>query len=307
MRAHGVSKVHAAFSVDDRPPRRLCFGQDASADERFRLWSLSKPICAAVVHALAYDGIVSLEAPLGGVLADLLPGDRRAWGEALTLQRLLQHEAGLANQHPLAVPTHEPLPDLAGVLRGDHGEAHRLRFLRQPGELTEYAGIGYAVVQLAVQRLTGQSFAALARRSLLEPAGIRAAYESELQPGEIAGPFRPTSDAASGLIADAGTYAELMRHILRQPWATQLHDGRKTGLPGRGFCLGLYEDWHFGGRCLTHAGIHDGFHGMLLVNPKARIVSVIWGNDRQAQHVAGPLHGLARSLGMARLGELAPL
>ncbi|MCS7067487.1 MAG: beta-lactamase family protein [Meiothermus sp.] len=159
-------------------------------DALFRLASLSKPITAAAVlhlgESLVFQGVypdlnsfLSEKAfdllkiqPYGGKLTD--PRLKN-----ITLRDLLQHSGGWHRGwagDPMFRPT---LSDVARALhRPEHLSSREIvgymlsrRLQFAPGSRSAYSNLGYAVLGLVVEKLSGQPYEAYVR-AMLQPAGI---------------------------------------------------------------------------------------------------------------------------------------
>lgn len=137
----------------------------ATPDTLFNLFSGSKAITATLVHALAEDGVLDLDAPV----ADYIPGFGANGKSRITLRHVLCHQAGLPETPPEAI-------DLD--LLGDHDALVRL-FAAQapqtaPGEEVAYHAVSSGFILGAVIReATGECPRVVLRRRLLDPLGFR--------------------------------------------------------------------------------------------------------------------------------------
>jgi CubicO group peptidase (beta-lactamase class C family) len=186
----------------------------------FQALSISKPVTAMLVLALADDGLLELDAPILRRLRGWRLPPERTGGfdpDGITLRRLLSHSAGLNVNGYGWTEISARLP-AARLLASTFDDARTIRLVEPPGTRLRYSGGGYAIVELAVEEATGRRFADVARARLLAPSGITASdYEPTAAhaatlatPHDATGRPRPTLDlasvAASGLI---GTVADL--------------------------------------------------------------------------------------------------
>jgi len=114
----------------------------------FRAASLGKPVFSYAVLKLVDQGVISLDTTLAE-LENFAPGDPLAVG--ITAAHVLSHTTGFPNWRT----PEEPL---------------RAHF--RPGERFSYSGEGYLFLQRALERLTGESLDAMARRLVFEPLGM---------------------------------------------------------------------------------------------------------------------------------------
>ncbi len=121
--------------------------------------SITKQMTAAAILLLESRGELCVEDSVGTYL-DGVPEDRRG----ITLHHLLTHSSGM----PAGIgPDEEPIETQAYLERA---MAEPLEF--QPGTGYAYSNVGYALLGLVVEQVTGQSYEAFLREELLLPAGL---------------------------------------------------------------------------------------------------------------------------------------
>lgn len=121
--------------------------------------SITKPFTATAILRLVERGRLSLADSLGRFIDDL-PPDRAG----ITLEHLLTHHAGLA-------PPNEG--DFTPVDR-DRIEAiaRETDLLSDPGTEYRYSNLGYSLLGVVIEKVTGESYETHLRRELLIPAGM---------------------------------------------------------------------------------------------------------------------------------------
>lgn len=151
--------------------------EPVTANTRFRLASLSKPITSAAVLALVGSGRVSLDASIATLLG--VAADPAVPSHAIKLRHLLQHTAawGPATAE-ISWDYLAPLLRRAGATNYDTTPFHVLAVAAladaprsAPGTVYGYSTFGYCALGAIVQRLTGLSYQEAARREILGPAG----------------------------------------------------------------------------------------------------------------------------------------
>src|SRR5690606_9445002 len=134
-------------------------------DTIFRAESISKSVTAWGVLRLVDGGLVDLDVPVARYLQDgvlpVLPE-----GE-VTVRELLTHTAGL----PLGTigvryAPDAPRPSLLDDLRAE------VRVESPPGTSFSYSNVGYNLLELMVEHVTGQDFADYMDREVLGPLGM---------------------------------------------------------------------------------------------------------------------------------------
>ncbi len=131
----------------------------------FHAASVSKYIEAAVVLQLAEQGKLSLDDDITKYVAEAPTGGRR-----VTIRQLLSHTSGLFN--------FTSLPDAAANEARDLSHAQVLDLVRDrpadfaPGTGWRYSNTGFYLAGMAVERVTGMTYAAYLRERVFGPLGM---------------------------------------------------------------------------------------------------------------------------------------
>lgn len=162
----------------------------------FQAASITKPVTAMAVLRLADQGKLSLEAPVNTLLRSWkLPEGPLTAG--VTVQRLLDHSAGLTVGGFTGYAPDAPLPNLVQILQGrPPANNPPVRVDVEPGRQFRYSGGGYEVAQQLLIDVTGQPFAAFVHDTVLVPAGMEDSTFDQPLTAELA------ARAASGYAAD---------------------------------------------------------------------------------------------------------
>ncbi len=257
----------------------------------FRIGSITKQVTAAALLKLAEEGKVDLKAPTGRYL-DELP---KAW-EAVTLEQLLHHTAG--------IPTQKAAPDYKARMREDMTPAEILQaFVAdlplefEPGSKYRYTDMGYILLGMVIEKVSGQTYGDFVQKRFFEPLGLRRmryGSESELIPGLVPGytkgprpcAYRSTSQAfaSGGLVSDADDVARWLQalyegkvlkaeSLARMMAPLKLKDGKEVGY---GFGIGFRPLGK--AKLAGHAGGVPGFKSWAEADPATRTVVVILNN-----------------------------
>jgi CubicO group peptidase (beta-lactamase class C family) len=148
-------------------------GRPIGPDTMFQVGSTSKLITAFGAMALADLGILDPDTDVRGLLRSWQPPA----GTLVTISQLLSHTAGCNVHGFLGYGPDDDLPDLVGVLEG-RGNSPAVGFEAPPGKAYSYSGGGYCVVQQAIEDLTGQSFDAVMRHTVIAPSGSQASFST---------------------------------------------------------------------------------------------------------------------------------
>lgn len=123
-------------------------------DSRFRYASLTKLFTADAVLALVNEGKIGLDTPLVSILPDILPvRDKRV--EGITIAHLLQHTAGfdrMSGQDPMFLLNVKPWCPY------NLAKLSTLRLSFDPGTRYGYSNLGYCLLGVVVERVTGKTF-----------------------------------------------------------------------------------------------------------------------------------------------------
>lgn len=154
----------------------VAHGQDAAGvaltpESIFPVASVTKMAAALAVHRLAERGDLHLD----DLLAEHIPAAAAAQRD-VTLRGLLCHTSGL----PLDV-----LPAAAPYALGLSWDRLRAACLHTsleapPGTRVQYSNVGYGLLGLVVERLTGQEFAAALHDLVLAPLGVEGSLGGDL-------------------------------------------------------------------------------------------------------------------------------
>jgi CubicO group peptidase (beta-lactamase class C family) len=168
VRRHGEVLIdraigHAAGNGPDDPRhgRKVA----ATTDTLFDIYSASKAVTAMVIHLLDQHHLVHLNDPV----CEYIPEFARHGKEAITLQHVLTHRAGIPNLPPEVMQLE---------LLGDDEEIVRLlcaaKPTLRPGRRLAYHAItGGFILGEVVRRVTGKKIRAVLKQEILQPLGFR--------------------------------------------------------------------------------------------------------------------------------------
>lgn len=153
--------LSAAYGVAD-----LVTGEALTTDHRFRIASHSKTFTATAIHRLVQDGRLRLDDRLDAHVTELVghpAGDR-------TLRELLAHGSGLVRdgwdgdfwQLAHEFPDRERLVAIAT----DDADVH------PANERFKYSNVGYSLLGLVIEAVTGTPYAEHVQTAVLDPLGL---------------------------------------------------------------------------------------------------------------------------------------
>jgi CubicO group peptidase (beta-lactamase class C family) len=285
----------------------------ATSDDVYRIGSITKTFTAVLIMQLVQAGRIDLEAPMRTYLPEAPIGP--------TVRMALSHLTGVQREPPGEIWESMQPPSREELIAGLEDAELVLR----PGELWHYSNLAFALLGEIVMRVTGESYADVLQRRILDPLGLT---RTSLRPdGPRASPYYvdPFADAVHDepdpeVTESAGaagwlwsTAADLAR------WGMFLADGNDAVLPkaaldrmarlqamvdeerwsmGWGLGLALVRR---GDRVLVgHDGAMPGFVAGLLVQRGERTGAAVLTNTGAG---AGPL-ALAFDLAAAALDAL---
>jgi len=253
------SRAAGWASRAERIPNRLA--------TRFASASGSKLFTAVAALQLVEEGALGLDQPAASLLEDF------PFGARVTVRHLLNHSSGL----PDYFDEDEPGADYADLW--NERPVYRMRSARDflpmfygkpalfaPGERFSYNNAGFLLLELIVERASGEPFRERVRRKVFEPAGMNGAgyFSADQLPAHTAlgylsaGPDAPTNLFSIPSIGggDGGAYASapdwthfwsallggrlLGPDLCAQMLAPQAPGEVAPGRPGRQYGLGVW-------------------------------------------------------------------
>ncbi|MCX6329958.1 MAG: serine hydrolase [Bacteroidia bacterium] len=188
MHRWSITGASMAISLDGKLIYARGFGYaDTTSKEetqpyhKFRIASISKLVTAVAIMKLQEEGKLSLRDRVFGpdaILNDPYfsnPKDKRVYG--ITVAHLLSHEGGWTQRWgdqmfmPLLIADKmgvKPPADARTILR--FALDKRLHFT--PGAGKAYSNLGYTILGLIIEKVSGMSYEEYCRKAVLEPIGI---------------------------------------------------------------------------------------------------------------------------------------
>jgi serine beta-lactamase-like protein LACTB, mitochondrial len=142
----------------------LATRRPVTAETRFRIGSVSKPLTATALAHYADIGRVDLDAPVDRYV------DFPSHHGAITLRRLAGHLAGIRHYESRAEAVNRRhFPSLAAALARFATDP----LVAEPGTRFSYSSYGYDVIGAALERVSGRDFASLMHATVLAPSSMR--------------------------------------------------------------------------------------------------------------------------------------
>ncbi|WP_281558389.1 serine hydrolase domain-containing protein [Thalassomonas sp. RHCl1] len=150
----GEIKLKRGYGIADKENKRAF-----SADTVFDILSVTKQFTAAAILKLEEKGLLSVNDPIGRFF-NQVPNDKRM----ITLHQLLTHTSGLKSDFK---------EDYEVVSRKDliHGALHST-LNATPGSNYEYSNLGYSLLGIIIEKVSGVSYEKFLNEHLFKPAGM---------------------------------------------------------------------------------------------------------------------------------------
>ena len=133
---------------------------------KFLIASMTKTLTAAAVMKLREEGRVSLDE----TVADYLPEFKDIVGHEMTLRHLLSHTSGLPEFSPQMVDISNMRAPVASRLLVESIRGKEPLF--QPGKGAEYSNIGYVLLGLVIEKVSGLSYEDWMEEHIFSPLGM---------------------------------------------------------------------------------------------------------------------------------------
>jgi CubicO group peptidase (beta-lactamase class C family) len=136
-----------------------------TTDTRFKLASLGKQFTALVILQLVKAGKLKLD----DVMTKYVPEVSAKNADRITIRELLNHTSGIPNYH--AIPDFDEAVAKRSLSRTQFLDLFKDKdLLFEPGTRFQYTNLGYFLLGLIAERVSGRSYGALLREKVLRPA-----------------------------------------------------------------------------------------------------------------------------------------
>lgn len=145
-------------------------GTALSANSRMLTGSIAKTVIAAGILQLVTEGKLTLDMPLQGWLPGVTFDNPWSSTHPVLLRHLLDHTAGLDDARLGQVFSLRAEPD--APLIASVGRDSVLRVRSQPGSRLSYSNLGYTLLGMVIERVTGDRYEHYLDVKLLRPLGM---------------------------------------------------------------------------------------------------------------------------------------
>lgn len=281
---------------DGRPVFRKAFGLanrelsvPNTSTTKFRIASITKPFTAMAVLQLVDAGKISLDDPV----SKYDPAAPAAWN-GITVRHLLTHSSGIPDYTVF----------LTGRSRDPHTPAQIVDIVRDkplsftPGSRYAYSSTGYALLGMAIEKASGQTYEQYVQRNIFEPLGMKdSGYDSfrAILPNRAAGYVRTPTGYSNAAYSDmsvpyaAGALYSTADDLVL--WDQALAAGKLVSPAayqamwtdqGFGYGYGWIVGQQFGRRRVGHNGDIAGFTSLITRFPDDKISVIVLSNVQAA-------------------------
>ncbi|MBA3563200.1 MAG: beta-lactamase family protein [Gammaproteobacteria bacterium] len=160
-----------AVAVDAAGVKDARSGEALTPDNRVHVGSVVKTLLATGVLRLVTESRLVLDTPISDLLPDLVFDNPWAASDPIRLRHLLDHTAGLDDARFWQVFSLKPDADtsLADAFIGDPS---LLRVRSRPGRRFSYSNMGYSLLGMIVESITGERYERYLDAHLLRPLAM---------------------------------------------------------------------------------------------------------------------------------------
>jgi len=275
-------------------------------DAVYRVESISKSVTAWGVMKLVEEGLIDLDVPVQQYLVNWKLPEFKFSEKKVTVRRLLSNSAGLTlgTIGEEYYPTSD-MPTLQDYLK------HEVNIIQEPGSGFIYSNVGYNMLEMLIEEVSGRDFAEYMAAEVLYPLGMQNSsfswhenFHSEIPTGyDLHGhpvqPYVYPVRASGGLFAVVEDVARFVcvemtgsyysDHAVLQPETIRLIHSPEVTIPGIfGVVADSYGFGHFienlsnGQQAVWHGGQGHGWMTHLHVVPESGEGIVILTNSQRS-------------------------
>src|SRR6056297_367265 len=195
-----------------------------------RVESISKSVTARGVMKLAEEGKIKLDYPVYRHFVSWEFPESEFETESVTFRHLLSHTSGLAlGTLGLEYDPKEEKPSLRKSL------TREVNFIWEPGESFNYSNVGFNLLELLIEDVSGRNFAAYMKEEILNPLGMQSAYfkwsedfstsvpDGHKTNGETVPVYVYSGKGAGGLFASVEDIAAFAASGMMDPFSSANH------------------------------------------------------------------------------------
>lgn len=273
-----VIRGDSIFRMDGFGSRMADDGEPVDQETVFRAGSIGKTVIALGIFRLVEGGKLSLSSRVDSLLPDIAEEAGTNWGKELQVQHLLEHSSGLDEMHFNEYYAAESM-DLKSALLFNPA-SKQLRW--QPGRTASYSNIGYALLALIGERVSGKPWQLWLQEEVLGPLKMKdsgfgqvpESYKNKAIGHEGLKPVDPAPlylyTPSVSFYTNISDFSLLLGCLMQQgtpllkPSSMLRLESMRTTPAGRtglevGYGAGVQNDYVGGWLCRYHTGKVDGF------------------------------------------------
>ncbi|MEG1056127.1 MAG: serine hydrolase domain-containing protein, partial [Janthinobacterium sp.] len=158
------------------------------ADTRMQVGSVGKVALALGVLRLVSEDKLTLDTPLQQVLPEVALRNPWLASDPVRIRHLLAHTSGIDNVRFWQAFSLNPAPDTP-LAEAFDGGGNLLRVRARPGSRYAYSNMGYGLLGMVIEKVTGQPYERYLDAQLLQPLGMAdSTFAFVSQAGSLADP-----------------------------------------------------------------------------------------------------------------------
>ncbi|HLP74428.1 MAG TPA: serine hydrolase domain-containing protein [Bacteroidales bacterium] len=148
--------------------------QPVNKQTLFQAASTSKLITSVIVMKYVQDGILDLDTDVNSYLKSWkIPGNEFTRSKKITLRLLLVHDSGLPSTN-FSFSENDGTLSLQNVLNGYPEAGNEAAIpVKEPGSGWQYSNIGFVLIQMILEDVTGKKFADIAQEIIFKPLKMK--------------------------------------------------------------------------------------------------------------------------------------
>jgi CubicO group peptidase (beta-lactamase class C family) len=298
----------------------------------YHLGSVTKVITATAIMQLVERGMIDLDKPIRAYVPEFNIKSRFSETSAITVRTLLSHHSGLPGDRLINQFARKPHEPFSIVLK--HFENEYAAY--PPDHVWAYCNLGYNLLGVIVERVSGMSYEKFIRQNIFLPLGMQntAVNKDQIPSGLYSKVYRAKTNngywqpyfrdsSAGGLLSSVYEMSLFMRMVLNQGSLRKARILKQETLEEMlkvqngdisldlGFKIGLgwYLDricFRYAGRYCGHAGDFAVAHTLMNLLPDHKLGVIVTANTDTAAVIVREIADLALQLALETKTGLKP-
>lgn len=146
--------------------------KEIDRNTQFNVASISKVVTAIAIMQLVERGKVALDQPINNYLTSWKIKSDKFNTDKVTVRRILNHTAGLSREFGPGFNSQDSLVSLVDIFTGNSEKREPLSIVYDPGSSSLYSNMGYGLLQLLIEDISGTTFNEYISKNVFEPLGM---------------------------------------------------------------------------------------------------------------------------------------